>query len=43
MPANYFFDVSDLFYFNTIFKIAENVTTLNIEFQEIIFPAGSAG
>ena len=40
MPANYFFDVLDLFYFDTIFKIAENTTTLNIEFQGIIFRLG---
>ncbi|SVA88374.1 uncharacterized protein METZ01_LOCUS141228 [marine metagenome] len=38
-----FFAVLNFFYFDIIFKIAENVTTLNIEFQGIILSIGSAG
>ena len=37
-----FFAVLNFFYFDIIFKIAENITTLNIEFQEIIFSIGSS-
>jgi len=37
-----FFAILNFFHFGNIFKIGENVTTLNIEFQGIILLIGSA-